>query len=337
MAAYPLCDEGTNSYVGGWLTDQITSNGVTLVLLILLLIHGVYKTSTTEPMTYRLSIAYLLLIVIGLCWMLSDLFRVVIDPFTHILQDNAACDLVAYMPKVAYVLFYAAYLAQIMMRLHQSFKESYLAVSKRLSILLQGLLAVTFSSALYSVFFVDYPQSTCIASWKVNDVDRVLFYCDYQMTPARTLWVWGCLVAFNLFNIVLCVLFAVKLRRLLAANEDNDHLNLPLKTLIFKNSILTLTGSVSTIAAYAVWIYFPVSATPLYIDLVVNCLVIGLMLKSNEAHYLCLCRPCILVCMSNEGIMHVCELSTDSSYVPPNVQLSTSSHLKYGARERFAE
>jgi len=86
------------------------------------------------------------------------------------------------------------------------------------------------------------------------------------------------------------------LRHISSANKDNEHLNLNLKSLIFKNAILTVTGSVSTITAYAVWIMVPVSATPLYIDLVVNCLVIGLMSKSNEKHYKRLCRPCIMVC-----------------------------------------
>lgn len=131
MLTYPLCNEDTNSISGGWFVEQVLSNGLVIVLQISLLIHGVFKTIKPMPsQSRRLWIAYLVLILVGLCWTLGDFFHYVIDPHTLILQDNVGCDIVAYLPKLSPFLYYGLYLSQILLRLQLSFEDSYLAMSK---------------------------------------------------------------------------------------------------------------------------------------------------------------------------------------------------------------
>lgn len=166
-------------------------------------------------------------------------------------------------------------------------------------------------------------------------MDEALYFCDVQMTDARFLVLYANLLFGNVINLALCAIFIAKLRRILSANEDNQHIKLRFKSLIVKNAVLTIAGSVSTITAYALWVVAGgVTGAPLYIDLVCNCVIIGLFFKTNENHYRRLCRVCILVCLvhcdhskskleKQETIEYV-EKGIDA-LAPPNMELTVLS------------
>ena len=107
-----------------------------------------------------------------------------------------------------------------------------------------------------------------------------------------------CLAA---FNITFGWIFIAKLIRLLSNHKDNEHIQFGMKSLIVKICILTLTGSVSTILCWSLWIsdMLNFGAVFLYIDLFVNSMVIGLMFKTNEKHYKRLCKCWIILCFLN--------------------------------------
>jgi len=97
-------------------------------------------------------------------------------------------------------------------------------------------------------------------------------------------------------NIFMMFMFTLKLRSVLIDANVNECGNKEVNSLIVKVYILSLFGSISTIVLWILWMFTDGDAVLLYLDLFVNCLVIGLMFKYNRKIYAPLCKCCIFVC-----------------------------------------
>eukprot|EP01083_Nonionella_stella_P293553 998360_1 len=314
MPTAPTCAEDIDVIGGVWIEIPLSLIPVILIQIIWLCHtfhaeHMMKKTRNTTPnkftgYKFQRSILYILLQIIGLCWTINDVFVfIIIDPHTLILRHNIGCYIVAYIPKTVPWIYYILYLYQILLRLEASFKGSPLSISKRTIIIFKVLIIPI---AVGPIWFILLNKSTCVRGWKPLDVSSwyerpgpyKFAWCTLQMNgPAVILLivslVWGASI-----NIIFGMVFVLKLKVLLSSNVD-DHMQTKLdfryKSLIVKNSILTLTGSISTIAAYIIWIASSF-VTGMYIDLLVNCLVIGLMFNYNTKIYKRLCKCCIGMC-----------------------------------------
>ena len=93
----------------------------------------------------------------------------------------------------------------------------------------------------------------------------------------------------------LTVFFAYKLRRVVSHTSDSN-IGLEFRALIFKNTILVVFGLTSTIVSYSIFAVTRQSAF-VFMDVVINSIVIGLMFQYNEEKYKWICRPCIAICL----------------------------------------
>eukprot|EP01083_Nonionella_stella_P159854 521920_1 len=125
-----------------------------------------------------------------------------------------------------------------------------------------------------TIGFIGCAVFLCITSYIGNDA--IAFICDR--------------IRFNL----------EKLKQLLRHEPANAEVKFQYKSLIIKNSILSLCGAISTLLSYMIWVShaLPISAALLYFDMFLNCLVIGLMFRQNERHYKRLCGCCVVMCFS---------------------------------------
>ena len=97
MNGYPLCDD-TFAVSGGYFAEQVAITVLAIVVLILLMIHGFIVLSKVHAKhSRRLPIMHLCLIGVALLWIVNDMFRWVIDPFTSIAQDNIGCAIIAHI------------------------------------------------------------------------------------------------------------------------------------------------------------------------------------------------------------------------------------------------
>ena len=211
----------------------------------------------------------------------------------------------------------------ILCRLEMSFKDSSFALSKgtvrilRLSILILPLVA-SVSLAL------DVTLPGCLSTWSAPDLAQDLLYCwlpvdemilyKYQVITVLVLWICA-------LNIVFAVLFTVKLLSLIqqmarTLTTKTDAELLKLKGLILRNDVLTIIGCVSTLLGtitLSVSMYFDSSFVVsgytayipttnllfLYIDGLINCLVIGAMFQHNAKYFNFLCGSLTDICIEH--------------------------------------
>ena len=293
-------------YTDLWL-EFIIFTPIIIILQLSLLTHTIRHEikSRNNKVYQQLSIKsrflYISLQIIGLWWVTSDSFRFVIDPPTHILRDNIGCKIVSYGPKMMPSIYYLCYLWQILLRLKLSFKDSYLALSKHSIRILYLLIFIPIISSVILFFIYNRHESTCLAKWDPMDFpSKHLDYCDYRMRPGFGQLIYSYVIGvwIPLINIVLGIIFSVKLNTLLSNQREDEQSKLEFKGIIVKMVILTLIGSISTAISYMLWFqgFLYVGSVFLWTDLFVNCVVIGLMFKYNEKYYKRCCRCFILLC-----------------------------------------
>ena len=88
------------------------------------------------------------------------------------------------------------------------------------------------------------------------------------------------------------MMHSIKLRKMLGKQRANRHIKEQFKALIWKVSVLTVTGSVTTLSCYVLWIGTGATGW-LYFDVLANCVVTSLMFQHNQSLYRRLCRPCV--------------------------------------------
>ena len=145
------------------------------------------------------------------------------------------------------------------MRLDSSFKGSYLQLSKR-TLYIIGILTIIPAIFGPILSIVDNKRGACIAPWYPNDIqfDRDLTYCtlpvwstfeDNEWIVILTVILW---VLLPILNVSMGVIFSIKLKKLLSNHAGSEDIQFEFKSLIIKNSILTLIGVASTVICYTV-------------------------------------------------------------------------------------
>eukprot|EP01083_Nonionella_stella_P041419 112314_1 len=299
-------DTCSSIYTGSYWT-YVVILPLVIVIQLFLLSHAIYHEYTKrnnkkfQKISLRTRIAYLLLQCIGLYWTVVELFRLVIDPASLVMQEGVGCQFAAYTPKTAPPLFYSVYLYQIVLRLQSSFKGSYLELSRVTYYVLLIAIAVPMIIGCVVVFGISArEESACIATWIPNDFRQTTF-CELPVTKTTIntlilgfLWI-------PLINVVFGAMFGIKLNKLMSSQEDNKAIRFKLKSLIVKNTICTLTGSISTVTCWFLYIAFSASQGGLFlfVDLIINSTSVGMMFQHNEKWYKRCCKGCITLCFTS--------------------------------------
>ena len=271
-----------------------------IMLHLLLLSHTIYhevkgrRNGSFENISIRARVFYIMIQIIGIYWLFDDLFRLVIDPYVPVLKNNYLCDIAGYSPKIIPGPFYGVYLYQILFRLDQAFTDSFLAMNKITIYLFQLCIIPIAIGPMVFLSVYDHPH-VCIQSWEPLDVSATLKYCKLPITALTSYCIIAALIFITILNIIFGAIFTVKLHSLLSGNHENEKIKFKFKALIVKNCILTLTGSVTSVTMYALYIMFDVGAF-LYFDIFINCLVIGLMFAYNDDYYKRCCKCFVLLC-----------------------------------------
>ena len=244
-----------------------------IILQLSLLFHSIYHelsyrdNEVYQQVSRQSRILYISLQLIGLYWTIIDLFRLIIDPHTHISRGNTSCDILGYSPLIVPAPYYLVYLYQILLRLDLSFKGSYLELSKRNLYTLGALTLIPVICGTIFFFIINLSEKACIASWIPDDFKYDDFtYCDVPFNPDALPFYMFVLIWIPIINIIIGIIFGIKLSKLLSNNKDNDHIKFQFKSLIVKICILTLTGSISTFMNYGLW-SLTERASFLYLDL----------------------------------------------------------------------
>ena len=307
----PICDNGGCEIATG---PYIIYIGVYIVLFIIQLL--ILTNTIYHEISYRhhpkfkkvrtMRLLYIALQISGIIWLLNQMIVLGIDPHTHILRDSAMCGVTAYSIWYFPGIIYGFYLFSIQIRLETSFRGSYLELSKwKVYTLRTLIIIIPIASTTSLLIDVNDPDLECLLEWSPNDIRSSLTYCIVDPSPSLTLIAGGCILLINALNISLGVIFTLKLRqfvKLVSSDSPNgDSPQSPqsshqfkLEALIIKNNILTIFGILSSTVGYALYISF--DSIFLFIDAVVNTMIIGLMFYWNERYYKRLCRPCMMTC-----------------------------------------
>ena len=196
-------------------------------------------------------------------------------------------------------LFYGGYLWCITKRLDNSFRGSYLALSKWTVYALKiGAFTITMLDIV--PMSIDIHMEPCGLVWNPPDLDRSITFCHLpaiSLVAFKYYIVYLAVAMTNMLNITLSVIFSVKLSKLvkMGKSASNQSKQLELQALIAKQSILTVVGCISTTIAYALYSLLTMGVM-LHLDFLINGMVIGLLFRWNDGLYSCLCRPCIILC-----------------------------------------
>eukprot|EP01084_Bolivina_argentea_P106809 191045_1 len=283
-------------------TDYFLESAISLPLIcclqIALLLHTMYhechqkrkRTKKSNPI--KLRALYIMLQILGIYWTLNDLLMFVIDPNVTILGD-VSCSVLTRLKKMIPGLYYFCYLLQILTRLEKSFKDTFLEMNKVTIYIFTALLCVsTIGNSI--LFLILNGETPCKHLWNPPDFTLSTHsYCTVTMSSNGDYILIFALIFIVVFNLLFAAIFIAKFNKLFAISHNaNKRITMRFKSIIIKNSIMSLVGSISTFCAYTFWMInlFGVSAVYLYIDLLINCLVIGLMFSHNNKYYQSLCQ-----------------------------------------------
>lgn len=239
---------------------QMTISYLALLCLVVLVIHTLYneraqrKKSKFKRVRGMHSL-YFALQIVALYWLIVDLFRFSIDPFTQILQNSVFCKIAAYSLNYLPGIYYGLFLSQILHRLVTSFKGSYLELPQWcIYTLFCMVLLVPIVSTVSLI--IDNGDLECIKQWNPSDMDRTIEFC---VVPPDSLLAYKyhivpiVVVLINALNICFGVIFTVKLREFMSSTISDDSRDsrsqkerFKFEALVVKNQILTIVGIVST-------------------------------------------------------------------------------------------
>ena len=290
----------------GFLLEFAAALPVIILLQLALLAHSVIHEmkqrlqSKSHAQSHRLRILYLFLQIVGLLWTIID----VINYGQLIINNEIICNIAAFLPKFIPSLFYGLYFSQILLRLKCSFHGSRLALRTATFIMLCILIAVPCLMFAGVLVYLYWDYSGCHAPWNPPDFVNVqISFCTLPLTAEIVLLLFIGIIWAVLTNMVLSIMFGIKLRSIMS-RENGHESQIALEALCVKNTILSVAGSVSTVSCYLLWIgcqmnvsKFGSGAIFLYLDLLFNCICIGLMFKQSEKHYERCCGCCIRFCV----------------------------------------
>mmetsp|Transcript_58133 Transcript_58133/g.92349 ORF Transcript_58133/g.92349 Transcript_58133/m.92349 type:complete len:367 (+) Transcript_58133:37-1137(+) len=277
-----------------------------ILLQLLLFCQTIYQEYTKRnTKAFRHILMYIALQICGLVWSINDLLKFVIAPYLPY-TPSIQCTITTSIPRIDAVFYYFFYVYIILSRLYYIFKDSPFQINRNTFFCLKVTAVTTYMTAMivYLATNIDHIH-ICLREWIPVDTGKYLLYCSVPDSNdiASGLFLVG---ATFIFNIILTVMFTVKLNKLLSHNDDNEEIRFEFKTLIVKICILSMAGAISTISCWVLWMMMPAEVTHiddifLYLDLLVNATVIGLMFKYNDKYYRTMCRSCILLCFLGCG------------------------------------
>eukprot|EP01083_Nonionella_stella_P009610 27595_1 len=292
-----------------------------ILLLVLLLCDTIRNECTQKTLMRRIDIkiraSFIFVQVIALYFMISDLLRFTIDPYTFILRGHFGCKMVALSHKIGTLAFYSIYFYHIIIRLQHCFKDSMFALSRCTIITLHLFNVVPVLTLVPIVVILDQSTIGCIKRWRPPDIDMyaqsdTLSYCASPIAPVDAIAAAIALLWIVASNIIYAIIFGKKLKKLLAfASSEADTLSdneFNCKVIGIKVTILTLFGAISTVVNHVLWMVMNLIGYILgvgtafgLLDLVMNCYAIGLMFTSNERYYKQTCKCCLLCCCKKNG------------------------------------
>ena len=169
-----------------------------------------------------------------------------IDPHFLIFRGNIGCDIAAFSPKMVPMMYYAVYLYQILLRLDCSFKGSYLSLNRLTFAVLASLVFVPLLIFVAFCISIYHDHSGCLKQWDPLDFSfsDEFSFCNLPIldVPGAVLLLWFGILWVLITNIVLAVMFGVKLKKLLSNNgQDEDS---QFKVLFFNESVNIYTQKI---------------------------------------------------------------------------------------------
>ena len=268
-------------------------------IFFILLMHSLYiewskrNNPNFQILSTQSRTGYITLQCLALCWTTMNLIRYTIDPLESFLPNTIGCDALTYSSKLIPILFYMVYLYLVLLRL-ENLDGTYLNTSWRTVSILRGFICSLM--AFQIAFFLVDATPVCLQPFQLSDVGRHLMFCELVTTDSRAFLLLGGAILILGLNLVMGALFTQKLQQLARRMKENQHVNSHLRKIVIQNTILILTGSISTFLCYILLVVFPTARVWTSLDMVINCCVIGLTFPHNRARYKCLCGCCIKWC-----------------------------------------
>ncbi len=189
-----------------------------LALLINTILNECKNSKRRSSKIQSLRILFIMLQLVSLLELCNDLARFVIDPYTLMFRDNILCDMVAIAPKLIVTIYYGIYLLQILLRLHLSFKNSFLQISK-ITMIILSLFIIIFS-IVHPILLLSSMHTACLWSWKPVDFVFISKPDDFAFCSTPNIGLINLYLIFGtiwiaITNITLGIMFGVKLNKTL--------------------------------------------------------------------------------------------------------------------------
>ncbi len=111
--------------------------------------------------TIRLNLTYIIIQLLTIDFIVTELFRFVIDPKISLSNNNEKlCNMFSYYSQLMIIIYYACYTLHILFRIEISFK-GYLSLHQYTSISLLAIAIIPF----FTPFFIIFNPNTCIQKW----------------------------------------------------------------------------------------------------------------------------------------------------------------------------
>eukprot|EP01084_Bolivina_argentea_P011620 21718_1 len=290
---------GEDVFDGSYFTRAIV-NGFCILFITTILFHSIFHIHKQCHWKKPMAIMTVSMQTVSFIYLVTECLKTTVGSFLDWAQNDLFCGYIW----IAQILKYISFLLMLnimLYKLKMSFVDSIYELSKTSFNILFSMIniAVICGVTLYFSF-----APVCLRTWIPYDlnVQHQLSYCVTSHNIAYAfyflLFVLLCIIV---FNIVFGISFSLKLKKILK-NGGKDY---EIQYVMIKNTIITLSASISTLITWLVWgfggwdnLYFM-----LYIDLVWNCAMISLYFKHNDKYFRKGCTSCIKCCVSDQQLL----------------------------------
>ena len=230
---------------------------------------------------------------VGLFWTLCEFIRMVIDPVTFIISPNILCTVFVYISEMMPLIYFAIFQWQIMIRLEASLVGTFLAIPKCQMYIYVATLSILLVVPIEFIF--DHRGGGVCHQMYSGDT---LQFCAFGR-ETYVMIICGFIAVFNMgFALFLCS----KLRTILIANPESQHLTFGFKAIVVNRCLLSIIGSTLVTAAWILWLFTEIVML-IHLEVVIGSAVIGGMVSWNNKCYRKRCKYCIM------GILLRCDRS----------------------------
>ena len=222
--------------IGGTFYGEAIAICIAFFLQSMLFAHSVYNhwinqrdSKRNEKRPFHV-LLHILLLLLGVCYLLSAMLYMVIDPLFPFLRNTPLCSATVIITRNAGNTFYSVYLAEILSRIHTAFKYSDQAIPKWF------LYSMTIIIAIGPFVIVSaYISSSkyCMMEWIPIDHDPVYYCTDYSVNYMLAAYIYMTVIIIE--NVMFGIIFISKLRPIVKRNHDvNSQVEAKFKALIIK-------------------------------------------------------------------------------------------------------